>query len=526
MNPRNYITLERHKIRNKACFYLEIYNSFRKGAFSFYKPVSIDIQYYLKIKSTCFLLLYLSVSLLSVNLAHAQDTEVTLVQLTTVSNNPTWSPTSVRTEGQVLRWQATADAMTPQTIETDGIPTFNFSVSRSSPVTVTVTTISEVGNLLELVISDLEITSLDITNSVNIRKLSIVNNQIRELDLSQNIDLVEFFCSNNDLFELDVSLNSNLSLLVFTNNPISQIDLSDNLGLNSLNCGNTPLRSLDLSNNINLNSLICSSTFIKELDLSNNTKLIALSAESNELSEINIKNGTNEIIQNFNTVGNPNLFCVQVDDVAYSEANWLDIDAWTEFKTNCGPENEPPVAVDDSYTTLQNRELTINESQGVLSNDIDPEGDLLIAELVTDVSQGNLFLSADGSFSYFPNFDFTGVDTFSYRAFDGQSYSNSAVVSLLVEGNTEMVVPNAFTPNNDDLNDTFRPVYQGFENVQLSIYDTWGNLVYFESGEILSGWDGSINNKRAENGNYLYRILAITNLNKEVKREGILTLIR
>lgn len=485
-----------------------------------------------------WLLLFLLLSQLSWHLAHAQQNsvgfndqvsqkeEVTLVQLTTVSDNPVWSPTSVRTEGKILRWQATADAMTPQTRETDGIPTFNLSLSRSSPVTITIETISGVGNLVELVISDLDITSLDITNSVNLSKLTIVNNQIQELDLSQNIALIELFCSGNDLTNLDVSLNSDLSLLVFLNNPISQIDLSKNPGLNSLNCRNTPIRNLDLSNNANLNSLICSNTFIQELDLSNNPQLISLNADSNALSKLNIKNGNNQIIQNFSTLDNPKLFCIQVDNVAYAEANWLNIEDWTEFKTDCSVQNKPPVAVDDTYTTPQNTELLVNESQGVLSNDIDPEGDILVVELVSDVSQGNLILSEDGSFFYFPNTGFTGIDTFTYKAFDGQSYSNTALVSILVEGGTDMVVPNAFTPNNDNLNDTFRPVYQGFEIVQLSVYDTWGNLVYFESGKILSGWDGSINNKRAENGNYLYKISAITNLNKEVKREGILTLIR
>jgi gliding motility-associated-like protein len=69
-----------------------------------------------------------------------------------------------------------------------------------------------------------------------------------------------------------------------------------------------------------------------------------------------------------------------------------------------------------------------------------------------------------------------------------------------------LVVPTAFTPNNDSLNDTFRPVTKGLKNVRLDIYDTWGSMIYSESGDIIRGWDGKIKGVNSENGNYYCKV--------------------
>lgn len=57
---------------------------------------------------------------------------------------------------------------------------------------------------------------------------------------------------------------------------------------------------------------------------------------------------------------------------------------------------------------------------GVLGNDSDPNGDPLTALLVTGSANGNLILAANGSFTYTPSANFTGVDTFTYKANDGE----------------------------------------------------------------------------------------------------------
>jgi len=69
---------------------------------------------------------------------------------------------------------------------------------------------------------------------------------------------------------------------------------------------------------------------------------------------------------------------------------------------------------------------------GVLTNDSDPENDPLTAVLVSNVSNGNLTLNSDGSFSYTPNANFNGSDSFTYTANDGTASSNVATVTITV----------------------------------------------------------------------------------------------
>ncbi|MGC8963588.1 MAG: Ig-like domain-containing protein, partial [Candidatus Bipolaricaulaceae bacterium] len=93
--------------------------------------------------------------------------------------------------------------------------------------------------------------------------------------------------------------------------------------------------------------------------------------------------------------------------------------------------NDAPVAVDDSYTTPEDTALVV-PAPGVLGNDTDVDGDVLQAVLVSGPSHGTLVLNPDGSFTYTPDPDFYGIDTFTYRAFDGELYSNIATVTISV----------------------------------------------------------------------------------------------
>jgi gliding motility-associated-like protein len=79
-------------------------------------------------------------------------------------------------------------------------------------------------------------------------------------------------------------------------------------------------------------------------------------------------------------------------------------------------------------------------------------------------------------------------------------------ITFIVEKGYLLVVPNAFTPNDDNINDTLRPVTKALKNVRLDIYDTWGSMIYSETGEILRGWDGKIKGQNAENGNYFCKV--------------------
>ncbi|WP_338409261.1 PKD domain-containing protein, partial [uncultured Flavobacterium sp.] len=120
----------------------------------------------------------------------------------------------------------------------------------------------------------------------------------------------------------------------------------------------------------------------------------------------------------------------------------------------------------------------------------------------------------DGVYSNEENPSHTYVTPGTYLVTQTVTYSFGCVyvftISLLVEKGYFMVVPTAFTPNNDSINDNFRPVTKGLKQIRMDIYDTSGSLIYSESGDVLSGWDGTIQSKLAENGNYNCMVSAVT----------------
>lgn len=91
--------------------------------------------------------------------------------------------------------------------------------------------------------------------------------------------------------------------------------------------------------------------------------------------------------------------------------------------------NSAPVANDDSFQLKEDQVLEIS-APGLLENDGDAEGQPLTAVLVSDVGHGDLILNEDGSFTYTPDPNYNGMDSFTYQVSDGDLSSNSAVVSI------------------------------------------------------------------------------------------------
>jgi gliding motility-associated-like protein len=87
-------------------------------------------------------------------------------------------------------------------------------------------------------------------------------------------------------------------------------------------------------------------------------------------------------------------------------------------------------------------------------------------------------------------------------------------------------MPNVFTPNNDGINDFFKPIsFKGIKQGKMTILNRWGQTV-FETEDMINGWDGSDNNKQCSDGVY-YWFVTYTNIFDETKTEtGFLTLIR
>jgi gliding motility-associated-like protein len=102
------------------------------------------------------------------------------------------------------------------------------------------------------------------------------------------------------------------------------------------------------------------------------------------------------------------------------------------------------------------------------------------------------------------------------------------VISLEIDKGYKLEFPTGFTPNEDTLNDLFRPIFVGLDSMQLNIYDTWGSLIYSESGDTIRGWDGRVGQskpEKSENGNYYFTFTAKTFFGQTVEKKGAFTLI-
>lgn len=69
-------------------------------------------------------------------------------------------------------------------------------------------------------------------------------------------------------------------------------------------------------------------------------------------------------------------------------------------------------------------------------------------------------------------------------------------------------VPNAFTPDGDEFNNVFKPIFtSGYDpyDYTLLIFNRWGEVI-FESHDVVFGWDGTYNGKMVQNGTYTWKL--------------------
>jgi len=86
--------------------------------------------------------------------------------------------------------------------------------------------------------------------------------------------------------------------------------------------------------------------------------------------------------------------------------------------------------------------------------------------------------------------------------------AGESMASIVVEDcQGSIYVPNAFTPNGDDINDLFGVVALGIDKMTLQVFNRWGELIY-TSESPADGWDGSYNGVPVPDGVYPYRLRA------------------
>ncbi len=188
---------------------------------------------------------------------------------------------------------------------------------------------------------------------------------------------------------------TSLTYLYLNHNQLTSLNITQNLALANLECSYNLIESLDVTQNTNLTWLSCFSNQLSHLDVSKNSNLAFLNCSSNQLTCLNVKNGSNTTLTLFAQF-NPNLTCIEVDDVTWATGNWtvenLNIGAISSFSNNCN-NTCSTLGISES----QNLNLTIypNPTNGQLK--IDTELDIskvIIFDLV-----GNLVAVHNQSFN-------------------------------------------------------------------------------------------------------------------------------
>ena len=86
-------------------------------------------------------------------------------------------------------------------------------------------------------------------------------------------------------------------------------------------------------------------------------------------------------------------------------------------------------------------------------------------------------------------------------------------------------IPDAFTPNGDNINDAFGPSVYGISKFEMKIYNRWGETIYHTT-EKDKPWDGTTNNTESQQGVYTYSIVATDLKDKPHKFVGAFKLFR
>ncbi len=138
--------------------------------------------------------------------------------------------------------------------------------------------------------------------------------------------------------------------------------------------------------------------------------------------------------------------------------------------------NLPPIAIDDAAVTLEDQPVTIV----VLSNDGDPEGHAVLVTGVTQPANGSVSINADGTVTYVPDPDFSGVDSFTYTICEDTS-APTAGIAPTGECATATVTVTVTDVNDPPVNtgETVINVTVGQRLPPLSFVDPEGSEVVF-----------------------------------------------
>ncbi len=120
----------------------------------------------------------------------------------------------------------------------------------------------------------------------------------------------------------------------------------------------------------------------------------------------------------------------------------------------------------------------------------------------------------------------SGLFTVSLVAINNLGCTDTILSQIIEVLDGDLEIPNVFSPNNDGINDIFKPKVNSLRSSTIHVFDRWGNSVFVSTSSI-QGWDGNAKNgSKAPEGEYFYKFEGETASGKILKRTGRFSLIR
>jgi VCBS repeat-containing protein len=349
-----------------------------------------------------------------------------------------------------------------------GVGTINTNVPGNYTVTYTVTdsdgnsdaqnrTVTVNGN--PVAVADSYITNEDATLTVNAATGVLANDTDPEMGaltavLDSNVANGALTLNANGSFTYTPSANfSGIDGFTYhaDDGPLNSSTVAVTITANSVNDAPVAVNdSYSTADNTALAISAANGVLANDIDADPGTTLTAV-------LDVNVTNGTLTLNPNGSFSYTPNLNFSGGDSFTYHAndgtlgSNIVTVSITVTFA------NDAPVAVDDIYSTAEDTPLSVNPANSVVANDID-DGNNLNIVLVTNVTNGTLVLNANDSFTYTPNSNFNGTDSFTYRASDGQLQSNNvatATITVTAAGDPPNAVDDSFTVSEDSAANAF-----------------------------------------------------------------------
>ncbi|QSZ42755.1 tandem-95 repeat protein [Sulfurimonas aquatica] len=312
----------------------------------------------------------------------------------------------------------------------NGEATFNYTISDGvttavASVSVTVTPVNDAPVAANDISTTSEDTQKTITSAMLLANDSDVDGDtlsITAVDTPINATVV--LETNGDI---TFTPNANFNGVATFNYSVSDGNLTDTatVSVTVTTTNDAPLATADTATTLEDTPVVITSATLLANDTDADGDTLTITALSSPVNATVVleSNGDVTVTPNANFNGEATFNYTISDGVTTAVAS---------VSVTVTPVNDAPVGITDAFGTYKNINLLIN-SASLLVNDSDVDGDTIVIESFTQPTNGSLVDNANGTYTYTPNSDFLGADSFTYTI-------NDTFESVIVTVNLNVII--------------------------------------------------------------------------------------